>query len=68
MQEPVVLTAPVTVKRTVWPHTGLAAVFLTVAVTVCLVSTGFVEVAGLSVHDLSGKGGATDAAGPSNEK
>ena len=27
------LTAPVTVKRTIWPDTGLPAVFLTVAVT-----------------------------------
>ena len=51
------LTAPVTVKRTVWPDTGLPVASVTFAVTVCELSTGFVAVGGLSVHDAGGAGG-----------
>ena len=53
-RDPLVMTEPVTVKRTVTPGCGTPTALVTVAVTQCCVSTGFVAVAGSSVSVVAG--------------
>jgi hypothetical protein len=48
--DPLVLTDPVTVKRTVTSGTGRPIASVTVAVTQCCVPTGLVALGGLSVR------------------
>jgi hypothetical protein len=52
--EPLVVTAPVTAKRTGTPGVGFPKASVTVAVTQCWVSTGSVAAGGVSVSVAGG--------------